>query len=674
MKSNKRFFTLLFCVFVSQLTITAQEKNPVNFGKISATDFNVKSPLIDSSTNAVILADQGDLSFEGNNHGWFTYVFKRSCRILFLNTKSTELAKIKLTFYSEDEYKEKLDKLVANTYNLENGNVVSTKLNSDDIFEEKIDKHRKVEKFTMPAVKNGSIIEFSYTIKSDYISFLPEWKFQSQYAPTLWSEYNVSIPAMLSYTSISQTIKDFYINQSGKGFKEYTIRQKKSEGNLLITTEQSFLISAPLAKNRWVKKDEPQFTPERFISTPENFIEKINFQLSSTYDGEAQHSVSDSWKTIVKQLLEREDFGVPLTDNNYWEDNILKDVTDPNDTPEQKARKIYYYIQNNYTCTNEDNPFIKTSLKDVVKNKSGTVGDINLLMISLMKRSGITASPVMLSTTDYGRNSDKSPNVDQLNYVICKATFDNNIFLDGSVPYLPFGKLPARCYNGVAREISVDTLGFDFDADLIKEQDQQNVIIVNTDKGIEGTYTHFEGLYNSIDVRSELAKTGEQNFIKNTKATMPVDFGITNVTLNSVKDIENPVSVSVDFTVPLKDADIVYFNPVITTSFDKNPFPAANRIYDVEMDYPLIQSYNLSMEIPKGYKVDELPKSVKVKLNDTEGTFEYIITNENNTINLFSKTILNKSKFSKEDYNSLREFFAYKLKKEAEQIVFKKMN
>jgi hypothetical protein len=79
------------------------------------------------------------------------------------------------------------------------------------------------------------------------------------------------------------------------------------------------------------------------------------------------------------------------------------------------------------------------------------------------------------------------------------------------------------------------------------------------------------------------------------------------------------------------------------------------------------------MEIPKGYKVDELPKSVRLKFNEDEGVFEYLISVDNNNIQMRSRLRFNKATFPNEDYQSLRDFYAFIVKKQAEQIVFKKI-
>ena len=104
----------------------------------------------------------------------------------------------------------------------------------------------------------------------------------------------------------------------------------------------------------------------------------------------------------------------------------------------------------------------------------------------------------------------------------------------------------------------------------------------------------------------------------------------------------------------------------------KNPFTAAERKYPVEMNYTIDRTYIFSLMIPDGYVVDELPKSAKVAFNGDQGYFEYLIANQGGQIQLRCRVKLSKAWFPPEDYSSLRDFFAYIVKKENEQIVLKK--
>ncbi len=90
------------------------------------------------------------------------------------------------------------------------------------------------------------------------------------------------------------------------------------------------------------------------------------------------------------------------------------------------------------------------------------------------------------------------------------------------------------------------------------------------------------------------------------------------------------------------------------------------------MPFAMDETYLLNMEVPAGFTVDEIPKSTKVLFNDTEGYFEYLVVSDGQNIQLRSHLKLNKANFKPEDYETLRDFFAFIVKKQNEQIVFKK--
>ena len=89
------------------------------------------------------------------------------------------------------------------TYNLVNGKIEKTKLNGDGEFKDNVNKFWSIKKITMPNVKEGSIIEYKYTIKSPFFSNLQDWKFQ-QTIPVDYSEYKTIIPEYFSYNFYSR--------------------------------------------------------------------------------------------------------------------------------------------------------------------------------------------------------------------------------------------------------------------------------------------------------------------------------------------------------------------------------------------------------------------------------------------------------------------------------------
>ena len=671
---NSKFLLTSIILFFNS-TAFCQDSAP-KFGKIKAEDFALKSPVIDSGSNAVIVFDKGDISFEGNTSGWFSYIFKRSKRILVLNKKGFDLATEKVLLYNNQDIKETVEDLVGTTYNIENGAVSETKLNVKDIFDEKSDKNHSYKKFTMPAVKEGSIIEYSYTIKSDYIFQLPAWEFQSALCPTLWSEYNITIPNMLSYALVSQGYHKFDIDKSGEGMKSYSVRRQTKDGAFGTSREEALYVSSPTTTHRWVIKNVPVLNVENYVFSPNNFIDRISLQLSRTYDGEEFHDVANNWKKVNEELRKSDDFGEPVYEENLWLDKVLTQVIHQDDNLLKKAKDIYYYVQKNYTCTNYDDKYIKTSLQDVVKKKSGTVGDINLLLIAMLNHESIQALPVLLSTREAGRNFPSYPVMERLNYVIGKIRISStDYYLDATVPFLPFGKLPLDCYNGYARVVSPDSAAVYFEPDSLKETHVVSAFIFNGDgKNLEGSLTNNMGFFESLKTKTNIAQSTLDKYEKDLEALYPESMPISNIKVDSLTLPEQNVSVKFDFKLnSFDDADIVYFNPLLGEALMKNLFYAAERQYPVEMPYLKDEIYLLDMEIPKGYAVDEIPKSTRVMLNDTEGSFEYITHADADKIQLRCRLLVNKVKFLPEDYQTLRDFYGFIVKKEAEQIVFKKI-
>jgi hypothetical protein len=169
-----------------------------------------------------------------------------------------------------------------------------------------------------------------------------------------------------------------------------------------------------------------------------------------------------------------------------------------------------------------------------------------------------------------------------------------------------------------------------------------------------------------------LQKEKLSDFFLELKKSFGFDIEMTNTNIDSLKTYEEPIGINYDIKFNM-DEDLIYFNPMLTEGYKQNPFKAAKRYYPVEMPYTFIETYILNMEVPKGYTIDELPKSVRIKLNDNEGMFEYIIAKVGDGIQLRSILKINKANFNLDDYDTLRDFYALLVKKHSEQIVFKKV-
>ena len=664
-----KFVAAVFVACVSFLSATAQEKLPVRFGRVSAEDFDLSKNKIDSGTGAVVIADVGHSSFAGNTKGWFTLVFKRQKRIKILNKNGIGTATEEILLYSDGSDDEKLDNLKATTYNLEGGKVVETKMDAGSIFREKISSNLVRKKFTLPAVKEGSIIEYSYTINSDFLFNLQPWEFQGEY-PQLWSEYEVELPEFFNYVFLSQGYHKFDINTQSNEYRTFMVTQPGNSGQ-----DRRISISGSVTDKRWVMKDVPAIKEENFTSALSNHIAKIEFQLSQyRFPNEPVEDIMGNWFKVCEKLMKRDDFGAAIDRNNNWMDDDIKAVDGSAKTDLEKAKKIYEWVRDHFTCTSYNGRYLKDPLKTIFKNKNGSVAEINLLLIAMLRHENIHADPVLLSTRDHGFAHELYPLMDRFNYVIAEIIIEDKLYyLDASRPDQGFARLPLACYNGVARVINEQPRAVYFESDSLEERKVTSVFIINNEKGkLEGNYQSTLGYNESVNLRKAIRSGEKADFVKKIKALYGSDYQIGEVDIDSLKSKEDPVTLHYPFSMEKNDEDIIYFNPLMAEGYKENILKSAERQYPVEMPFTMNETFILNMEIPAGYTVDEMPKSTKVSYNENEGLFEYIIAKTDTHVQLRSKVVLKKANFLPDDYNSLRDFFGYIVKKHNEQIVFKK--
>ncbi len=666
-----RLRTYLVTSFLAIATISfGQDKSRIRFGKIGPADFQTKIYQIDSSANAVIIADIGSTEMVGNHKGSFSLEFKKFRRTHIFNKKGYNAADVEIEIYVNGNAEEELNSLKANTYNLENGKVVETKLDlKGAVFKNKIDRNHTVKIFTFPNIKEGSIIEYEYKLRSDFIFNLQPWNFQGEY-PCLWSEYTVSVPEFFYYVTLSQGHQQFYIKD-----------KKDKPGNFSVTDEggagaaSRSTFSANVTEYRWVMKDVPAIKEESFTSSIGNHVSRIDFQLAEERYPLAPRNIMANWAEACSELLKDEDFGSALTRDNAWLNDAVKEAITGANSDLQKARGIFEYVRDHITCLGNKGIYLTQSLRNVLSERNGSEVEVNLLLTAMLLKAGFAADPVMLSTRSHGYTYPMYPMMDRFNYVVVRLTLGNDYyFLDASKPRLGFGKLDYEAYNGHARVIDTSATEIELVADSLVETKLTAVLVTNDEQGtITGSVHQTLGYYESLEIRNAISEKGKNYFFSELKKEFNDEIVITKTEIDSLYNYEGPLRIKCQFNLMSEKGDIFYVNPILVNSRKENPFSSDRRYYPVEMPYAIDETYILRLEIPRGYEVDELPKQLVLKLNDQDdGTFEYRLSESGGSISLRSRLVLKRAYYLSEEYGMLREFFKMVIKKQNEPFVFKK--
>lgn len=652
--------------------IYAQQKNPyARFGKITVAELQKKVYSIDSSANAVVLSDIGEAAVVGNSKNWFSITFKRHRVVHILNKIGYDEANVTIPLYTNYKDEEKLETVKAVTYNLVNGEIIETRLDRSDIYTVNLDKHWTSKKFTFPNLKEGCIIEYEYSTTSDFIENLEPWYFQGK-TPELWSEYNLSLPQFFTYTFLSYGYHPFTIKDKKNRTVNFNVTDSRGTG----TTRRSNF-SAGVTDYRWVMKDVPQLKKESFTSSLKNHLARIEFQLSSQSDPLTHFDYRNSWSNVVKEFLQASYFGDALDNGNRWLSDDLKPVLSNASSETEKAKRIFEFVRDNFVCTNYNSLGIEQSLKNVMKARRGSVSEINILLTAMFRYAGLQSDPVILSTTDNGYVTELYPLITSFNYVVSKCIADGQtLYLDATHPHLGFGKLLPLCYNGHARVINEKADSVYFMPDSLLERKVAMLFVTNDKNGNwVGAMNETLGYFESYDVRNEIAEKGEKDFFDGVQKQYGEDVVIKPLHVDSLANYETPVTLKYEMSLKKPTGDVVYMNPMFAHAMEDNPFKNANRFYPVEMPYKWDHTFILTMQIPEGYEVQQLPEQVVAKLDENESAFfEYRISQSASTVSLRSRIKFTRTFFSNEEYQNLREFFTIIVNKQSERIVLKKKN
>ncbi|MEO6949954.1 MAG: DUF3858 domain-containing protein, partial [Ginsengibacter sp.] len=558
---------------------------------------------------------------------------------------------------------EKIKLLKAVTYNLENGKMVSTELDKSGQFREKVDNNRQLIKFTLPKVKEGSIIEYEYEVVSPYITVPAPWYFQKLNAPVLWSEYNFGSPGFFSYHYLNRGYQPFFITDSSKKSMNFNVLKSQWQYGI-----QRMDFSSPVTFYRWVMVDVPELKMERFTSSLMNHISRMDIQLAEQGDPLSSHSYRTSWPELINGLM-KSDFAVKGSGVNLPAE--IK-ASLGNLSTVEKMKTVYNYVRDNFKNNGEKDIYSIRKLNAVFSSKQGNNAEINLVLTALLRDLKIDANPVLLSTTENGTVPTLSPMLSSMNYVIVQVAEKGNVYyLDASIPQLAFSQLPANCYNGHARLVNkLATPIFLFPGEIKEIKSTSFLFVKDKSHLLKGTATKTAGRFESLKIREQISKEGEKDYFKKVQSGFK-NMKISNGEIQQLTKYEEPIIVKYNLEATANNEEILSITPSFDEAIGQNPFVGETRLYPIEMPYLQSQEISATIEVPDGYKIDELPKSMKINYDEAgETSFEYLISESENIISFRSTLKINRANFSPEEYTILRDFYSWIVKKQNEPIVF----
>lgn len=676
MARNQKFTLLLFFIFLMLTKASFTQVKTYEFEKISIADF--KSAIVgDTSAEAVVIADVGNTRFEYGPTGFYL-IFERKTRIRILKPEGTSHATIIIPLYKSEHNKEIVMSFKGYTYNLEKGEVVKTKVRGEDIFNENVSENWEQQKVAMPAVRENSIVEYSYQMKSEFTFNLQPWNFQSD-IPVNYSEYTVKTPEYFQYKKISHGYIPFAINIENRTTQKFTVHFAREMGEGLVvaaTPAHDEVFEAQATEYRWVANNVPALKPEPFITSLKNYLSSIEFELAMVkMPNSLPREVSDSWETINTKLLEDEDFGRMVKKGNFVSDK-LPTILGKATTDLEKATAIFNHVQQSVKWNENYGIYAKNVPRKVYEDRTGSVAEINLMLVAILKEAGLNADPVILSTRSHGMVMETNPMLAKFNYVIGMVQIDTSKFLlDATSRNVSFNTLPERCLNGDGRIISKNNAGW---AKLLNKEIRNEYtnasFTLSEDGSYTGTFSCSSGGLSANDRRSSFRNKDQKDFIKEFNANHSTwtikDFSYKNLDTLDQAFIEEYKFEASDGTQVA--GDHIYINLMAGCGLKSNPFKLDKRTYPVEFSTLAKENILIRINIPEGWVVEELPKPAIMTLPDKDASFKLSLVQGNGYVQVMSSVNINKTMFLPDEYENLKEFFRLIAAKHAEQIILKK--
>ena len=611
--------------------------------KITADDFKENKYATDTLASAVVEYNIGNTYYEAVV-GSYQLITITKTRIKILNKDGYNYATVKIPLYRNKSTREFLTVSNAYTYNLVDGNVEKTKLKGDGEFMEKIEGNHYLATFTMPNVKEGSIIEYTTKVTSPYFNNIPEWYFQLR-IPVVYSEYSLTVPYSLIFLKyIKGNTK---INQVAIGDK-YTYKAT----NIQALRNESFVANI----NSYRSSVVHSFSGYRDKS---GLIKKI----------------AGTWEDVVKSIIENDNFGKQLKNVSSFKE-IATSIIEGKKSDDEKADAIFKYVQQNFNSNHDTGIYTSQNLKDTYKSKIGNSADINLLAIALMKSANIKAYPVILSTRS--RGISYLPTVEAFNNVIVGIEILGKTYLyDASNKYASKDILPIHNLNWMGRLIRDDGTSKDVLMEpKIKSRYgvSANLKVNLTNYSIDGKFRRSFSNYEAFIVRNRYENLSNDKIVEKIEETYESE--IENYTINNLNDLAENVEES--FTTTKESSfDVignkVYLKPLHIFGVQENPFKDDERNYPIDFIYPQTNAYTITYEIPEGYEVDFLPTSKKFVTGSDSINASWIVTKDEKQIKVRFNLDYNIAFIDSKEYHDIKKIFDEVIKFKDERIVLKKI-
>jgi len=555
--------------------------------------------------------------------------------------------------------KNKIKNFSALIYNLdENGKITTRKIDKEEIYKKLESKKKGSLVFTFPGLKPGSVVEYKYSEIEKESS-----RFDVKY-------FQDKIPVQLCIFKII-TPDYMHTDLSFLGDAENT--EKSIERKTPTETRNTETI---------IRKNIPAFQNEPFMSSVRDNLQHIiiNYAYNVSWQdslrsGNGKGYYILQWAELNDVLRFHPFFGSQIQINILGTNQIIDSAKQMNE-PSKIVDFIYRRVKNKIKWNNYEMMYAE-DLQKAWNTGTGSSAEINFTILNLLRKSGIECYPILVRPREYGKASKTYYTLRQFTNINVLVLDSSNYYvLDGTQKFLPYSTPPFEILN---RDVFLVDKGRSGWLTIIDQRPFfKKVTSIKAEVDTNGTLTgqafssNFDYIKNILLTEKEKKDTKEDDdksdFLKNKSLEIKIDSLIENS-----PDESKPLNQNFGFTYsPEISVDYIYIDPYFLSTFRKNPFLESKRQTDIDFGSNQIYNSTLHLTIPDNYAFEAIPKNEVILANDSSLTFKRQTIQQENVL-IFKYTFeINRAIFSKEEYESVREYFRKMYAAIQEQIILRK--
>lgn len=660
-KNDARSFVLALLLCIACIG-NAQNMQPnQKFGKPTQEELTMKDYPADKDAPAVVLYSQRTTFYEIKRQS-LQVVNEYKYRLKVLKSEGKEYANFEIPYFSpiNSSTKETIIGVKGFTYNYANGNVEKIKLESSMISDSRINDSQMLKKIAMPQVKEGSVIELQYRLESDYYYEIDSW-FAQKNIPVIYTEFNLTIPEF------------FYFSFNQRGFNEIAFKKTPSYANFSLSRGND---REPATDYKFVGMNIPAMKPVGYVFCTSAYESCVDLEIMGiNVPGYITKDFTSTWEKISEQLMTDERFGGRIRRSNMLSKEQKELDLNKCSTIKEKVAALYGLLKKHLKWDGSRGLYgeAKSQLR---KDGTGSSADMNFVLLNMMKDAGIKGYPVVMCSRDKGL-LPLHASLEKLNcFVIAFANEDGSTsYIDAAYENGYIDVLPDNLLTNNAHQL--------VSSDLTNVVDLQQLPVSKTIRKIDAKLSANGNI--TGNVRDELTnndaaslrtayKEAEDSVKFVSEKAKNNGIEIKKYNIAGINDYSNELKVSFDFE---KSCDAtsnqIYVNPFVMTIIDDNPFTAEERILPIEFPHKWHHTQNVSLEIPEGYTIEEIPSNLTIKTEDGSMLLKVVLTVAGNKILARETLNVDRLLYSQQEYTVVKEMFERLMAKNKELLVLKKI-